>query len=528
MKVVDLNEMRDIEAKTFGDFGFQENLVIENVGIRAADFIEAEILEEKSYGEIIVLAGKGNNGADALAAGRHLRNRGYSVRAFLMWPDDKGSDEYQKQLGMAANFGVKISELRSVDALATYFFQTQDEFLVIDGVFGTGFHPPLSNYMMEVFEIVNNQSSITISLDMPSGISGDNGSMGGNAIIADVTLAVGLPKTGYYASEGAKRSGEIAVLDVGFPKVLTEEGDKYLLTPERVADLYRERSRFAHKNTFGHCLVVGGSMGMTGALLMASDAALKVGTGLVTAATWEENFMEVTSRITPEIMTGLIPTEKDEVDSIVKGLKRWDSIVIGPGLGRSKKSRDTVLQVLNHFAGPVVVDADAIRVLSLKEDMEVFQRRKAPTILTPHMGEFADFAGVPKQNVLANPIEYLRELVDQTNSAIVMKDSCTYLGFPNGEVYINYFPNDGLASGGSGDVLAGMLGGLLAQYLPEKKVSGMFEDKQKIYKALCLGVAVHTLAGKHAAEQLGVRAMTAGSITEHLTYAFKELDAFLE
>jgi hydroxyethylthiazole kinase-like uncharacterized protein yjeF len=528
MKVVDLTEMKDIEAKTFGEFGFKENLVIENVGIRSADFIETEFLEERSFGEIVVLIGKGNNGADALACGRHLRNRGYSVRAFLLWPDDKGTAEYQQQLQMAGQFGVKISELRSVDALATYFFQTQDEYLVIDGVFGTGFNPPLSNYMMEVFEIVNNHASITISLDIPSGISGDNGSMGGAAVIADVTLAIGLPKTGYYAGEGAKRSGEIAIIDVGFPRVLTEEGDKYLLTPERVADLYRERSRFAHKNTFGHCLVVGGSSGMTGALLMASDAALKVGTGLVTAATWEECFMEVTSRITPEIMTGLIPTEKNEVDEIVKGLKRWDSIVMGPGLGRSKRARETVLQVLNHFAGPVVVDADAIRVLNLNEDLEVFQRRKAPTILTPHMGEFADFAGVDKEKVLANPIEYLREMVDQTNSAIVMKDSCTYLGFPNGEVYINHFPNDGLASGGSGDVLAGMLGGLLAQYLPEKRVSGMFEDNQKIYRALCLGVAVHTLAGKHAAEQLGVRPMTAGSITEHLTYAFKELDSYLE
>ncbi|MCO4794157.1 MAG: NAD(P)H-hydrate dehydratase [Bacteriovoracaceae bacterium] len=528
MKVVDLAEMRTIEEKTFGEFGFKENLVIENVGIRAADFIEIEFLAEKSFGEIILLVGRGNNGADTLSTGRHLRNRGYSVRAFQLFPEDKGTKEFDFQLQLAKNFGVKISELKSVEALSTYFFQTQDEYLVIDGVLGTGFNPPLSNFLMEVFEIVNHQSSIMISMDIPSGILGDTGAMSGAAISADLTLAIGLPKSGYYISEGAKRSGEIAVLDVGFPKVLTEEGDKYLLTPERVADLYRERSRFAHKNTFGHCLVLGGSKGLTGALLMASTAALKVGTGLITSATWDENYGELASRVTPEIMTGLIPTDEDEIEKIVRSLSRYDSIVIGPGLGRSAKARESVLKILNHFAGPVVVDADAIRVLSLKEDVEVFQRRKAPTILTPHMGEFSAFIDVPTEKVLENPIGYLKELVDQTNSCIVMKGSCTYLGFPNGEVYINYFPNDGLATGGSGDVLAGMLGGLLAQYLPEKKISGMFEDKEKIYQALCLGVAVHTLSGKHAAEQLGVRSMTAGSIIDHFTLAFKELDSHLE
>lgn len=371
--------------------------------------------------------------------------------------------------------------------------------------------------------LVNEYSSVLVSVDVPTGISGDNGAMSGNAIEADFTLGVGLPKVCHYVGEGAIHTGVLAVIDAGFPSHLVEGGDKFVLSADHVSAELIARDKFAHKNTFGHCLVVGGSHGMTGAVMMASQAALKVGTGLVTASTWEECYPELCSRIIPEIMTGLIPTEQDDVDDIIRELKRWDSIVIGPGLGRGARARETVLKVLNHFAGPVVVDADAIRVLRIDEDAEVLAQRKWPTILTPHMGEFADFARTEKEKVLENPMEYLKTMVDRTNCCILMKGACSYLGLPNGEIHINYFPNDGMASGGSGDVLAGILGGLLAQSPMEVKSSAMFANKEIVYEALKLGIVSHTLAGKHAVENEGARAMTAGSVISHLKHAFKEL-----
>ena len=257
---------------------------------------------------------------------------------------------------------------------------------------------------------------------------------------------------------------------------------------------------------------------------MASMAALKVGTGLVTASTWEECYPELCSRIVPEVMTGLIPTEKADVDDIIKELARWDSIVLGPGLGRGPRARSTVLKVLNHFAGPVIVDADAIRVLNIEEDAEILSARKWPTILTPHMGEFADFMKADKEKVLENPMEYLKNLVERTNSCILLKGACSFLGLPSGEVYINYFPNDGMASGGSGDVLSGILGGLLAQSPMQVRSSAMFADKSIVYESLKLGIAAHTLAGKYAAQTHGARAMTAGSLIESLSRAFKEIE----
>ena len=523
MKVVSVEEMKKIELRSFNDFGFSEKLIIENVGVSAADYIQESFLNDTDFGEIIVVAGKGNNGADSLAIARQLKNRGYSVRAFLLFPEE-GTEDQKHQLELARNFGVKISEVNSIDSFKAYFTQIQEQYLVIDGIVGTSFKTPLSNYLFEVIDTVNAHSTITISIDIPTGITGDCGSISSTSILADYTLAIGLPKVGHFVSEGAKRSGELIVLDAGLPSILLEEGDKYLLTPEVVSNIYLQRNKFAHKNTFGHTLLVGGSHGMTGALVMASNAALKVGTGLVTAATWESNYNELTTRITPEIMTGLIPTERKEVVDIIKEFSRFDSVVLGPGLGRSQEGRATVLEVLNNYSGPIVVDADAIRVLSLKEDREVFLRRKAPTIFTPHIGEFASFVGTTVDQILEKPMQYLKEMVDLTNSCFILKGACTYLAFPNGETYINYFPNDGMATGGSGDVLAGILGGMLAQYTPEKKVSGMFEDKEKIFHALCLGVTLHTLAGKHAAINLGERTMSAMNIIEHFSHAFKELN----
>ncbi len=524
MRVVNTAEMKKIEETTMVDMGFDEGLILENVGSNGSDFIERTFLTEHDPGEIIVLVGKGNNGSDGLAIARHLANKGHSVRAFLLFGPEEFGEELNRQLKFARHFGVKINEVRDTDQLESYFTQTQDEFLVIDAILGLGFRPPLSNYLFDVVNLVNQFSSLLISVDVPTGISGDNGGMSGNAMEADFTMAIGLPKVCHYVGDGAIHTGQLVVLDAGLPLPLTEGGDKFVLNPFDVAYSLKTRDKFSHKNNFGHCLIVGGSHGLTGAVLMSSMAALKAGTGLVTASTWEESYPEMCSRIIPEVMTGLIPTEKDDVDEIVRELKRWDSIVIGPGLGRGKRSRETVLKVLNHFAGPVVVDADALRVLNIEEDAQVLSQRKWPTILTPHMGEFADFAQTEIDKVLENPMEYLKTMVDRTNSCILMKGACSYLGLPNGEIYINYFPNDGMASGGSGDVLAGILGGLLAQSPMEVKSSSMFANKEVVYDAIKLGLTAHTLAGKHAAIKEGARSMTAGSLIEHLSDAFKELE----
>ena len=525
MRVVTSNEMREIENSSFKEFGFTEAMVIENVGLRGADYIAKSFLSENDFSEIVVMVGRGNNGADGLAMARHLVNEGHEVRAFCMFDESECSEELKVQKKLAFEFGVKLNEIRDVESLQDFFTQSGGHYLVIDAILGMGFRLPLSNYLFDAVGTINEHAAAILSIDLPTGVTADHGETGGAAIEASVTLAIGLPKTGHYTNDGAQHSGVVQVLDAGFPRQLLSGGDTALLTHEGITNIYRPRNKFAHKNTFGHCLVVGGSQGLTGALMMASQSALKVGTGLVTASTWEDNYAELASRMIPEIMTGTVPTEPLDVKETIRELGRYDAIVVGPGMSRTKRTRSAVIDILDNFYGPVIVDADAIRALSLDRDVELLRTRRGQTIFTPHIGEFAAFSGLTTEEILKDPISKLKEMVDKTNCCIILKGACTYLGFPTGEVFINYYPNDGMASGGSGDVLAGIIGGLAAQNAPDPSKSGIFQKAEQgvFFQSICLAVVAHTLAGKFAASKLGERSMTATSIIDHLPDAFSEM-----
>lgn len=524
MRIVNNREMQNIESKTFEDFGFSEQLVVENVGIRTADFIDSEVLVGEDYGELVAMIGKGNNGADTLATARHLVNYGYTVRAFMLFPAEELSEEAKKQAMLAEKYGVRLTKLSRVEELESYFSQTQDRFFIMDGILGSGFKGPLSNYLFDIVSCINQWSDLTVSIDIPSGIETNTGKAFPEAVNADYTMAIGLPKIGFYIGNGPQHVGDICTVNAGFPQMTLEGGDKFLLTPEVIQNFIPRRDKFAHKNTYGHTLVIAGSPGLSGAASLAAQAALKVGSGLVTAVTWKDSYYELVSRMPAEIMCGLIPSDEREILEEIRSFDDYRTIIIGPGLGISERSRDVVIKVLNHFSGAVVVDADAIKLLDLNKDLELLSHRKGPTILTPHIGEFAQLIGVDKNVILEEPITQLRKTIDKTNAAIVLKSSSTFLGFPNNEIFINHLPNDGMATGGTGDVLAGILGGLLSQMNKTPKSSGIFENKSAIFHTLCLGVSLHSLAGQFAAKEHGVRSMSAGSIIEFLNQAIKHLE----
>jgi NAD(P)H-hydrate epimerase len=305
-----------------------------------------------------------------------------------------------------------------------------------------------------------------------------------------------------------------------------EKGDKFLLTRENLPYKANARNKFADKKIFGHTLVVGGSHGLTGAVAMAATAALKCGSGLVTASTWEPQYPEMMSRLIPEVMTGFVPNDETKWSKVLAGLNKYSSLVIGPGLGRSARSRRLVLEILNNFSGPLVLDADAINALNLKEDSQIFAMRHAPTILTPHFGEFARFCGISQEEVEQRPVECLRQAVERTNCTIILKGACTYLGLANGRTYFNFSPNDGMATGGVGDVLAGILGGLLAQDTGlRREDDSLVVRYEHLNQAALLSVYIHTMAGHFAAERFGVRTMTAMSLIETLPEVFNRLDS---
>jgi hydroxyethylthiazole kinase-like uncharacterized protein yjeF len=529
MRIVDTAEMRDLEQTSKSKFNYDERLIIENVAVKGSAVIYEDVIQSIEYPEIIFLIGAGNNGADGVAIARHLTTMGQRVRAFTLFPEEEMKDELKYQLNMAKSFGVAVNQIEEVVQLLEYFNQSGGNIVVVDAIFGTGVQMPLPNFFYDVIKAVNENANYTISIDLPSGVEGDSGFIQGNAINADMTLAVGLPKLGYYVADGSKLVGDVRVLDVGFPFEVMQSGNKHLLGLEDIIDTAQKRNKFGDKKIFGHTLVIGGSHGLTGALVMASQAALKVGAGLITAATWEPQYQEFIARLIPEVMTGYVPLDTAKWPRLIKDLNKYSAIVIGPGLARSTRARKLVIEVLNNFSGPVVLDADAINVMSLKEDGNVFAMRNAPTVLTPHFGEFANFAGIEYDELDRRPVYYLQKLVDQINCSVILKGPCTYMGFPDGNIFFNYFPNDGMATGGVGDVLAGILGGLLGQdqELKEKKQS-LTQRYDNFNKSVCMAVYIHSLAGKHAAEEYGVRAMTAMSLIDSFSGAFKELNTNID
>ena len=524
MRVVDTKEMKKIKEIASKEFFYNEQLVIENVGAKGADLIQQRLLSEYPQIELVFLIGKGSNGAKGLAIARHLRAVGFNMRAFMLYPHSECNEELIEQARIAESFGVKLNFIENFDQLSSYFEQLHGQVAVVDAIFGTTVQLPLSNFIYDVIKYINEFSSFTVAVDIPSGVEGDTGFIQGNAIEADLTLSIALPKLGYYVADGSKLVGEIQVIDVGYPGPLISEGNKFLLSLDDIVDPVSRRDRFADKKVFGHTLVLGGSHGLTGALVMASAAALKVGAGLITAATWEPQYQEFIARLIPEVMTGYLPIDTTKWTRLIKDLNKYSAIVIGPGLARSTRARKLVLEVLNNFDGPVVLDADAINVMNLKEDKEVFRLRDAPTVLTPHFGEFSKFAGIPIEDLQRSPVDHLRNLVEQINCTVLLKGPCTYMGFTDGSVYFNYSPNDGMASGGVGDVLAGILGGLLGQDLVLKEDAPLINRYENFNKTVGLAVFIHSLSGHLAAKKLGVRPMSAMSIIDSFPEAFKELD----
>lgn len=529
MKIVTQAEMKELEKLAQTKFHFPEKLIIENVALHAARVIVEKMGDEIHQGELIFLIGKGNNGGTGLGIARHLASMGFEPRAFILFDEKQLSLEVQEQLKIARAYGVRTSFIDEMTPLETYFLQNNSPKIIIDAIFGTGVRLPLSNLIYDVIHFINAEDSYVISLDIPTGVDGDSGRTHGNAIRADLTLAVGFPKLGYYQGDGVVNVGEVEIIPIGLPDELVEKGgDKFLIDQDIKYALSSGRNKFGDKKLFGHTLVIGGSHGLTGALVMTSTAALKVGAGLVTAATWEPQYQEFISRLIPEVMTGYIPLDQAKWGRLIKDLGKYDSIVIGPGLARSNRARMLVLEILNNFAGPVVLDADAINVLNLKEDAEVFKVRSAPTLLTPHFGEFARFAGLSYEEVAKEPYYHLKEVIDLINCTIILKGPCTYLAFPNGKTYFNFHPNDGMATGGVGDVLAGILGGLIGQEANLKKRDSLYNIYENLNRTILLGVLIHTWAGQHAAERLGVRPMSATSVIDSFPEAFKNLEELLK
>jgi hydroxyethylthiazole kinase-like uncharacterized protein yjeF len=515
MRVVGNDEMRLIDDEAIDRVGIPSLVLMENAGLEAARLISQRCRDLKYDGEVLVFCGKGKNGGDGLVVARRLLSSGHRVRIFLLHEQSHYAAESSANLTILKNQRARISVIESARFLEEYFSSAAPPYIAVDAMLGTGLKRNVEGLYFDVIEILNNNATEIISLDVPSGVNGDTGAIHGTSVLASATISFGYPKIGLFLAPGAARRGALYHVDLCFPKEWGAMGDKALLTKANTAGLLQDRDRFGHKNSFGHCLLVGGSPGRVGAIDMASRSCLKMGTGLVTVASWEESFPALEIKLASEVMNFRLSRDGDTFVAPKPGISGFSAIVVGPGLGMRPEGAQLLKQLLVQYQGPLVIDADGLNLISDFKLYDYLTKRKHPTVLTPHPGEMARLLQKEKSAVVDNPVAAVREAVERTGAVVLLKGATTLIHSVEGVTWLNHYPNDGMATAGSGDVLAGIIGGLVGQ-------------KMHPTTATKLGVYLHSLAGKIAAQTQGHRAMTALDLVESLGRAFAELKIYKE
>jgi ADP-dependent NAD(P)H-hydrate dehydratase / NAD(P)H-hydrate epimerase len=504
-------EMREIDRVAETEFGLDTLILMENAGRVAAQVIAERFPQAGIASEILIFAGKGNNAGDAFVVARRLLCLERRVRVFHLENANGYKDAAFKNLNILKAMKAKLTHLETFSDLQSFFESSPGPFTIVDGILGTGLKGTLEGLYYDVVELINaTPTSEVISLDIPSGVSGDTGAASGTSVNADLTISFGFPKLGHFLPPGAARRGELVNVDISLPPRFSREGDKFVLRRGPMRELMHERDRYGHKNSFGHTLLIGGSPGRIGAITMAARATHKMGTGLVTVASWRDCFETLMIKLPSETMTVPIDMGSAEYEQYKKNLQNYSSIVVGPGLGVRPEGKQLIEDLFGNYAGPIVVDADALNLISDYKLFDLLVRRRAPTVLTPHPGEMARLLDVPTKTVTEEPIRAVREAVRMTHSTVLLKGAATLITSPDDVLYLNHYPNDGMATAGSGDVLAGMIGGLVGQ-------------KMDAFQAALLGVYLHSLAGEFAATEFGHRSMTAADIIENISHAFKDI-----
>lgn len=457
--VVTSDENRRLDALAV-QHGLAEDALVESAGRAAA----AWILDHASVRRVVLLAGPGGNGADALVVARCLRQSGVEVEAFRLAAArpspraDRALLALQDEGGGAAS--VDSSDLAAVErALAACD-------LVIDGLYGSGLSRPLEGAAAALVGLVNGSRKRVVSLDVPSGVAADQGEVPGPAVRADITLAMEFLKPAHLLFPAAGLRGNVSVVSVAYPAASLSAARPWARVLERrgVARRLPARPPTGHKGTFGHVVLVAGSAGMVGAAILAGRAALRSGAGLLTVGIPASQAAAVHAGL-PEALVASLPEEEGHLApaalaELEAASRRASVLAVGPGMGRSEASGAAALGALATFDGPAVVDADALWALSRHPD--ALAKLAGRAILTPHPGEFAQLAGGDPAEIDRDRVARAGAFAAQRGVIVVLKGRPTAIGLPDGRVYLNPTGNTGLATGGSGDVLAGAIAGLVA------------------------------------------------------------------
>ncbi len=516
MKIVTAEQMREIEHHT-AEMGLTSEVLMEKAGLAVAKEVEKWLGGAAGH-SVLVLIGPGNNGGDGLVAARYLSDWGAEVHLYLCSPRADSDRNYQlaEEHGLSC---ILAAEDKGFTILENLLSSTET---VLDALFGTGKTRPLEGIFKQTLESVERARGLHspptfIALDLPSGLNADTGAVDPACVAADVTITLAYPKLGLFIFPGAEKVGKIIVADIGIPAELGQDISTELITAEWARSVLPRRPLSANKGTFGKILVVAGSVNYIGAAYLACAAATRVGAGLVTLATARSiqpilaaKLTEVTYLPLPESEPGIIAAEASEL--ILEHLANYDVLLLGCGLGQNPQVVEFVSSTLfslgKNFTAPIVLDADALNLLA--KEPRWWERLGKNIILTPHPGEMCRLTKLTLEQVQSDRLGVAARMAALWQKTVVLKGAHTVVAAPQGGLRISSVANPGLASAGTGDVLAGAIAGLLAQGL-------------SVFDGAACGVYLHGEAAEMVKEKLGDAGLVASDLLPVLPLVIKKL-----
>jgi len=479
MQIVTASEMQQMDRETIESFGLPGRVLMENAGRGVVDVLVKAFPTITSFGRnqrIGIVAGRGNNGGDGFVIARYLSGMGASVSVYLFSDRAAVRGDAAANLKLLDALNVPVFEITDPSSLALHHTGMCQQEIWVDALLGTGLNAEVKGLFRAVIEFLNSLNRPVIAVDIPSGLNADTGMICGACIQAHTTVTFGFAKIGHILFPGAGVTGRLEIIDIGIPAHIVQRvgPGHHILTPESIARAFPQRAPTSHKGSNGHVLVVGGSTGKSGAAAMSGLAALRSGAGLVTLAIPKGLNAIIQSQI-PEIMTAPMDGRKEGMwdESLCEGIREQlqgkKCLAMGPGMGAFSETRKLVLEILRGLSIPVVLDADGLNCVC--GHLEVLKGLKAPAILTPHPGEMSRLTGESVSDIQADRIGAARRFSQAHQVHLVLKGARTVIAHPDGTVYINLTANPGMATGGMGDVLTGVIAGLLAQGLGPEAAS---------------------------------------------------------
>lgn len=504
MKIARVEEMQNMDKEAIQRYGISGNLLMENAGLAVYQAIAKHFAIENSF--FLIFCGIGNNGGDGLVLARKLLSNGANVRLCLLSEPEKYQNAARDNWHIIKKLKLPVLIKPGIEEIDSLI---KPNLIIVDAIFGTGLTRDIDGYYSKVIQLINQKSNHVISIDIPSGIDGNTGTVKGIAVKADYTITFGLPKIGNILFPGYEYAGHLYLSNISFPPGLYNKNE--LKIQINTPDIFYPRPADGHKGTFGNALFVSGARNYYGAPYFSSFSFLKSGGGYSRLAA-PASIIPCISTRAPEVV--FLPLEEtamgsislNNFDELLEWSNKMDIVVIGPGISLERDTQELTRKLIERINKPLIIDGDGLTALS--QNVSILKNRENSTILTPHTGEISRLLKQPVNKIKEDPINIVQQFAKDFNAIVALKGAHTIISLPAGNIFINMTGNSGMATAGSGDVLTGTIAAMYCLGLP-------------VESAVRQGILIHGFAGDLAAREKGEDGITANDIMETLPEAMK-------